>query len=201
MFLIVGRGEVSESARYRDKRCPAPRGAACPRRSPRRCSRTRRRHPIHRRRAVQRLHGQHADVRADHADFDLGVFFLQASGEARVIGKGGRAGVQHGQFILAWPAGPLGRRVRPSGGASIRRLPGTIAAGCASQVGYQNDRNLAPRLIARAGAAIKAFDSSAGSEKEYASLANGPFQIYASKYLAASYDTNSYQFNPDRPIP
>jgi hypothetical protein len=30
--------------------------------------------------------------------------------------------------------------VSPRAGASIRRLPVTIAAGCASQVGYQNDR-------------------------------------------------------------
>ena len=30
--------------------------------------------------------------------------------------------------------------VRPSGGASTRRLPGTSAAGWASQVGYQNER-------------------------------------------------------------
>ena len=30
--------------------------------------------------------------------------------------------------------------VRPSGGASTSRLPGTSAAGCASHVGYQNDR-------------------------------------------------------------
>ena len=30
--------------------------------------------------------------------------------------------------------------VKPSAGASSTRLPGTSAAGCASQVGYQNER-------------------------------------------------------------
>ncbi len=33
-----------------------------------------------------------------------------------------------------------GARRSPAGGASTSRLPGTSAAGCASHVGYQNDR-------------------------------------------------------------
>ena len=37
-------------------------------------------------------------------------------------------------------AGARRRGVRPSGGASTRREPGTSAAGWASQVGYQNER-------------------------------------------------------------
>jgi len=36
--------------------------------------------------------------------------------------------------------GRMSSSVRSAGGASTRREPGTSAAGCASQVGYQNDR-------------------------------------------------------------
>ena len=56
--------------------------------------------PVHGRRAVHRLHRQHADVGADHADFDLGIFFLQARGKLGVIGERRRAGVQHRQFVI-----------------------------------------------------------------------------------------------------
>ncbi|PYN47466.1 MAG: hypothetical protein DMD95_04575 [Candidatus Rokuibacteriota bacterium] len=36
--------------------------------------------------------------------------------------------------------GRMSSRARSAGGASIRREPGTSAAGCASHVGYQNER-------------------------------------------------------------
>ena len=58
------------------------------------------RNPIHRRRGIHRLHRQDAYVRADHADHDLGIYFLQVRGKFRVVCKGRRARVQHRQFVV-----------------------------------------------------------------------------------------------------
>ena len=44
------------------------------------------------------------------------------------------------QRSYCFASGRTSSTVRPSGGASTRREPGTSAAGWASQVGYQNER-------------------------------------------------------------
>ena len=99
------------------------------------------------------------DLGADEAD-------LQRSGSrpsapprpCTSAAKDGVRGVDHAQLVAARqrPA-PAAGRCR-AGGASISLLPGTRAAGWASQVGYQKRADLALRLVARAGAAVEAVE-------------------------------------------
>ena len=65
--------------------------------------------------------------------------------------------------------------VRPSGGASIRRLPGTSAAGWASQVGYQNERISRRAWYRDPGAAIEAFER--GRMEEQRSECHGTLRL------------------------
>ena len=84
--------------------------------------------------------GSTADVGADHAHAGaLGFSRFKRSATRTSLPKEGVL-----VCITTWSysraSGATCSTVRPSGGASTRRLPGTSAAGWASHVGYQNER-------------------------------------------------------------
>ena len=76
---------------------------------------------------------------ADQADQEVGVLGLERLAHLDVGREGRRAGVQHGKLVVGGER-PDVVEARPRAGASTSRLPGTSAAGWASQVGYQNER-------------------------------------------------------------
>ena len=93
-------------------------------------------------------------MRANHADHDLGIDFLQVRGKLRIVRKRWRACVQHRQFVvLCERRHLLDRQV-------VRRSIDELAAGDHGS-GLRQPRGIperfyfAPRLIARARSAIE----------------------------------------------
>ena len=94
---------------------------------------------IDRRALAQAFLRLHRHLGADEADLQRRVRLLQRRRHLHVRRERRRRGVDHAQLVVArLRRSPRRGRCR-AGGASISLLPGTSAAGCASQVGYQND--------------------------------------------------------------
>ena len=102
--------------------------------------------------------GLDGDLGADQADLEAGIGGLEAprSPARRTRTRASRCAARRGRSRA--PRRTTASRPMRCGGASISFEPSTRAAGCASQVGYQNELDLAPRLVARAGAAVEAVE-------------------------------------------
>ena len=97
------------------------------------------RHELDGRGRRQRRFPMHGHVRAHEADAQARVRRPHGFRHAEVAGEGRRARVEHGQFVVRREGHDVVDG-QSRGGASTSRLPGTSAAGCASHVGYQNER-------------------------------------------------------------